>query len=79
MLPVKIGAVLGAAIPAGFGASVLVSIWSHPKLPNTGECGLQIIGAWIMILCGTPVGVGIGAAAGVIWSLVYETFRSSDR
>jgi hypothetical protein len=79
MQPVKIGAILGAAIPAATGAFVLVSFWSQPELPpGFAYCGMPVLGAWGLIFFGTPLGALTGAAVGTLWSLVYETFRRSS-
>jgi hypothetical protein len=78
MLPVKLGAMIGAAIPAGFGAFEIVRDRLQPELPNTA-CGMPVLGASILVLFGTPIGAAVGAAVGAIWSLVRDTFQGSNR
>jgi hypothetical protein len=79
MLPVKIGALLGAIIPAGLGAFEIFRDWMRPELPNVAYCGMPVLGAWFLLLFGTPIGAGTGAAVGVIWSLIRDTVQNSGR
>ncbi len=79
MLPVKLGAMIGAAIPAGIGAFEIVRDRLQPELPNISPCGMPVLGAWILVLFGTPIGTAVGAVVGAIWSLVRDTFQGSNR
>ncbi|MEZ6144445.1 MAG: hypothetical protein R3B91_03220 [Planctomycetaceae bacterium] len=65
-----IGFVLGATIPIAYGIYIIDrthSYWeSFANDPNTGFCGMPIVGAWVIIFAGGPIGAMCGAMIGRI-------------
>ncbi|MCA9026337.1 MAG: hypothetical protein KDA86_14110 [Planctomycetaceae bacterium] len=77
-----IGFVLGATIPIAYGIYIIDrthSYWeSFANDPNTGFCGMPIVGAWVIIFAGGPIGAMCGAMIGRIGASVYRQLFDAD-
>src|SRR5579863_2178818 len=72
--PWQIGFLIGAAIPIVIGTGWMIREMTYhaslPQIPNTGSCGMGMLGAWMVILFLGPAGGTVGALIAAVASAI---------
>ncbi|MCA9074065.1 MAG: hypothetical protein KDA93_03460 [Planctomycetaceae bacterium] len=77
-----IGFVLGAVVPITLGIYIIHRTHSYYESflhdPNVGFCGMPIVGAWLIIFAGGPIGAMCGAVIGLLGASIFRLIVDAD-
>lgn len=76
-----IGFVLGAVIPIALGMYTLHEMSDRASTvtdANIAFCGMEVIGAWLLIYAGGPIGALCGGVIGLVGALIYRLISDAD-